>query len=140
MSSSLCGIVERHTLGDRLQHDRLPRLGRRDDQGALAESEGTDEVERALDLGGARTRRARTLEQQRARRVHRAEVGELGAIGERGRRIAVDRRHAAVVEHDEVAATQPGQSHARVAFGGEIAVCREPERAAFGTGIEPAGD
>src|SRR6058998_1891625 len=103
------GIVEGDPFGDRLQHHRLPGLGRGDDQRALAEAEGAHEIDDALDLGGARARGLRGLEQQRPRRMHGAELGELGALREPLRGGAVHARHAAVLERHEVAAAQPRQ-------------------------------
>src|SRR5207249_10801813 len=40
------------------------------------------EIDDALDLGGARARGLRGLEQQRPRRMHGAQLGELGALRE----------------------------------------------------------
>ena len=60
------GMILGDRLRDRLQHHRLAGLGWRDDQGALAEAERADQIDHALDIGGARARRARRLERQRA--------------------------------------------------------------------------
>src|SRR5256886_15246650 len=68
-----------------LQHHRLPRLGGRHDQRPLAEAERADQVDDALRLRGARARRARRLEPERTRGMHRAELGELGSIVEAAR-------------------------------------------------------
>src|SRR5437763_16367690 len=122
-----------------LQHHVLAGLGRRDDERALPEAEWTDQVHHALDVRSARTRGAGRLEPQGPRRVHRAELRELGALGERraGRR-AVDAHHATVLEREQIAAAQAGEADGQVPFRGEIAVRREPQEAAFGGGVEPA--
>src|SRR2546430_6853529 len=45
----------------------------------LFRSERADQVDDALRLRGARARRARRLEPERTRGMHRAELGELGS-------------------------------------------------------------
>src|SRR5438094_484173 len=65
-------------------------------------------------------------------------VRELEA--RRAGRRAVDAQHATVLERQQVAAAQAGKAHGWVALRGEIAVRREPQEAALGGGVEPAGD
>src|SRR6266702_2627449 len=107
-------MVERDSLRHGLQHHRLSRLGRRDDQGALAEPQGADQVHDALDLGRARARGLGGLESQGARWVHRSELREVGP--------------------------QAGEAHPGITLGGQIAVGGEPYGAAVGRRVEPAGD
>src|SRR5213078_369240 len=134
-------IVQRHAFSHRLQHHGLAGLGRRDDERALPEADRTDQVHHALDVRGTRTRGAGRFERQRPRRVDRAELRELGAVAERraGRR-AVDAQHATVLEREQIAPAQTGKAHGDVALRGEIAIRREPQEAAFGGGVEPAGN
>src|SRR5205814_6743753 len=133
-------MVERDSLRHGLQHHRLSRLGRRDDQGALAEAQGADQVHHALDLGRARARGLEGLESQGARWVHRPELREVGPLVQVGGRQAVDARHAPVLHGDEIAAPQAGEAHPGITLGGQIAVGGEPYGAAVGRRVEPAGD
>src|SRR5437773_782482 len=133
-------MVERDSLRHGLQHHRLSRLGRRDDQGALAEPQGADQVHDALDLGRARARGLGGLESQGARWVHRPELREVGPLVQVGGRQAVDARHAPVLHGDEIAAPQAGEAHPGITLGGQIAVGGEPYGAAVGRRVEPTGD
>src|SRR6266566_2711487 len=133
-------MVERDSLRHGLQHHRLSRLGRRDDQGALAKAQGADQVHDALDLGRARARGLGGLESQGARWVHRPELREVGPLVQVGGRQAVDARHAPVLHGDEIAAPQAGEAHPDITLGGQIAVGGEPYGAAVGRRVEPAGD
>src|SRR5881296_2909367 len=133
-------MVERDSLRHGLQHHRLSRLGRRDDQGALAEPQGADQVHDALDLGRARARGLGGLESQGARWVHRPELCEVEPLVQVGGRQAVDARHAPVLQGDEIAAPQAGEAHPGITLGGQIAVGGEPYGAAVGRRVEPAGD
>src|SRR2546422_318153 len=133
-------MVERDSLRHSLQHHRLSRLGRRDDQGALAEAQGADQVHHALDLGRARARSLGGLESQGARWVHCPELREVGPLVQVGGRQAVDARHAPVLHGDEIAAPQAGEAHPGITLGGQIAVGGEPYGAAVGRRVEPTGD
>src|SRR5438309_9353080 len=133
-------MVERDSLRHGLQHHRLSRLGRRDDQGALAKAQGADQVHDALDLGRARARGLGGLESQGARWVHRPELREVGPLVQVGGRQAVDARHAPVLHGDEIAAPQAGAAHPGITLGGLLAVGGEPYGAAVGRRVEPAGD
>src|SRR5437016_6321129 len=133
-------MVERDSLRHGLQHHRLSRLGRRDDQGALAEAQGADQVHHALDLGRARARSLGGLESQGARWVHCPELREVGPLVQVGGRQAVDARHAPVLHGDEIAAPQAGEAHPGITLGGQIAVGGEPYGAAVGRRVEPTGD
>src|SRR5438876_5955795 len=133
-------MVERDSLRHGLQHHRLSRLGRRDDQGALAEPQGADQVHDALDLGRARARGLEGLESQGARWVHRPELREVGPLVQVGGRQAVDARPAPVLHGDEITAPQAGEAHPGITLGGQIAVGGEPYGAAVGRRVEPAGD
>src|SRR6266566_4017369 len=112
-------MVERDSLRHGLQHHRLSRLGRRDDQGALAKAQGADQVHDALDLGRARARGLGGLESQGARWVHRPELREVGPLVQVGGRQAVDARHAPVLHGDEIAAPQAGEAHPGITLGGQ---------------------
>src|SRR3989454_147286 len=133
-------MVERDSLRHGLQHHRLSRLGRRDDQGALAKAQGADQVHDALDLGRARARGLGGLESQGARWVHRPELCEVRPLVQVGGRQAVDARHVPVLHGDEIAAPQAGEAHPGITPGGQIAVGGEPYGAAVGRRVEPAGD
>ena len=69
------GVVHRDRVGDRLQHHRLARLGRRHDQAALALADRCDEVDDARDEVARRGLEAQTL-----LRVQRRELAELDAV------------------------------------------------------------
>src|SRR5439155_19373185 len=101
-----------------------------------------DQVEGALRLRGGGARRAGRVGPERTGGRHRAALGELGSIvgAARGGGRAVHARDPAVLERDEIAATQSRQPHAGIPFGGQIAVGGEPHGAAVGGGVEPAGD
>ena len=79
------GVVRRDRGRDLLQDDRLAGLGRRDDQTALALSDGRDEVDDAL-----RELLGRRLQAQALLRVERRELAELDALGGVVDRQAVD--------------------------------------------------
>jgi len=134
------GMVERHALRYRLQHHRFSGLGRRHDQRPLAETQRADQVDDALDLRRTRARGLGGLEAQGARRMHGAELREIGPLRQVGRRPAVDAHHTPVLHRDEIAAPQSGETHAGIALGGQIAVGGDAYRAAVGGGVEPAGD
>src|SRR6185295_15855523 len=125
--------------GDRLKHHRLARLGWRDDERALAEAEGTNEIHDALRLRGAGTRCLGRFERQRAVWMDSAQIPEIGASVELASGLTVHRRHATVVDDDQIPATETGQANGRIAFRGQITVGGEPERAALLRRIKPAG-
>src|SRR6266566_1895727 len=128
-----------HGLGDRLEHHGLAGLGRRDDERPLAEAEGADEIHDALRLRGAGTRCVGRLERERTVWMDSAQIREIGPPIELASRLTVHRRHATIVEDDQIAAPQTGQANGWIAFRREITVRRNTERAAFGRGIKPAG-
>src|SRR5205807_8153883 len=134
------GVVLGHGLGDRLKHHGLAGLGRRDDERALPKSERTDQIHDALRFGGARTRGVGCFERERAIRVNGAQRREVRTSVELRGREPIDGRDAAVLEYEQIAASQTGHADGWIALRGEITVRRETERAAFGRGIKPAGD
>src|SRR5205809_451273 len=134
------GMVERDPLRHGLQHHRLSRLGRRHDQRALAKAQRADQIDDALDLGRARAGRPGGLESQGARWVHGTELREVGPLGQGGGRQPVDAQHAPVLDGDEIAAPQSGETHAGIALGRQITVGGDAYGAAVGGGVEPAGD
>src|SRR6266566_1392264 len=133
-------MILRHRLGDRLEHHGLAGLGRRDDERALAEAERANEIHDALCLGRAWTRCLGRLERERTVRMDRAQIREIGPAIQLAGRLAIHCRHAAIVEHNQVAAAEPGEADLRIALRRQVTVGGEAERAAFGRGIEPAGD
>ena len=133
------GVILGHRLRDRLQHHRFPGFGRRDDQRPLAEAEGADEIDDALRLRGAGTRCLGRLERQRTVWMDSAQIREIGAPVELASRLTVHRRHATIVEDDQIPAAQTGQANGGIAFRGQITVGGEPKRAAFLRRIKPTG-
>ncbi|GAA4074115.1 hypothetical protein GCM10023065_31010 [Microbacterium laevaniformans] len=69
-------VVRRDRVGDLLQHDRLAGIGGRDDEAALALSDGRDEVDDAL-----RELLRRRLQAQALLRVERGELTEIDTLG-----------------------------------------------------------
>src|SRR5579859_4616202 len=126
-------------LGDGLQHHGLSRLGRGDDERALAEPEGADQIDHALDVGRALARRARRLEREWAVGMNRAQRSEFRPSIELLDGQAVDRRDATVLECDEIAAPETGQTHRRITAARQIAVGGDPKGTALGGWIEPTG-
>src|SRR5512143_380042 len=72
--------------------------------------------------------------------MDRAERGELGTLTHPLRSEAVHADDPPTLERHHVAAAQARETNPRVAAGGQVAVGREPQGAALGSGIEPAGD
>jgi hypothetical protein len=72
--------------------------------------------------------------------VDGAELREIGAGVESLRELAVDARHAAILEDDQVPATQSREFDGGIALRGQIAVGREAKKAALLGGVVPAGD
>jgi hypothetical protein len=56
-----------------------------------------------------------------------AQIREIGPAIELPSRLTVDRRHATVVEYDQIAAAQTGKPDGWVALGGQITVRRQAE-------------
>ena len=133
-------MVERHALGQRLEHYGFACLRGRHDQRALPEAERAHEIHHALDLRGPWAGGVRRFEPQRPRGVHRAELRELGALREPCRGRAVHRRHAAIGEGHAVPAPQSRHPDCGIARRGEIAVRREAQVSALRSEIVPAGD
>ena len=82
-------IIGDHRLGDALEHDRLARLWRGDDEGPLALPQGGDEVEHPGDEFFVVV-----LELDALNRVHRGEIAEVGQPSGDVDRVPVDRLHA----------------------------------------------
>src|SRR5213076_442821 len=127
-------------LGDRLQHHRLARFGRRDDQRALAEAERANEIDDTLDVGGALARRPGRFEGEGTAGMDRAQRREFGPAVELRDRQTVYRGDAPILERYEIATSQTRDADCRVPLGGQIAVRRQAECTAFRRWIEPAGD
>ena len=108
-------VVDRDGLADLLEDRGLARLGRRDDQAALALADGAHDVDRATGDGVLAV-----LHPERLVGVHGREVGELGAVldllgiqavdraelGKPGKLVV--RAHGAKRAGDQVAGAQPG--------------------------------
>src|SRR5690606_307648 len=99
------GVVLGDRVGDRLQHRRLTRLGRGDDEAALPLADGRDEVD---DPRGEDMRRG--FEAQPLLRVQRDQLGELGPVARPLGRHAV---HA--VQPDQRVELLPTLAFARLA-------------------------
>ena len=82
------GMVGCDALGDGLQHHRLPGLGRRDDQRALALAEGAEQVDHAVGEVGLTLADQPALEPELLVGMDGAEAGEVGAAAELGGRAA----------------------------------------------------
>src|SRR5438034_11771892 len=93
-------------LGDRLQHHRLARFGRRDDQRALAEAERANEIDDTLDVGGALARRPGRFEGEGTAGMDRAQRREFGPAVELRDRQTVYRRDAPILERYAIATSQ----------------------------------
>ena len=117
----------------------IPVLNKIDLPGAEPDKRA-HEIHDALRLRGAGTRCLGRLERQRTVGVDGAQVREIGPPVELACRLAVHRRHATIVEDDQIPAAETGQAHGRIAFGGQLTVGGEPERAAFLRRIKPTGD
>ena len=61
-----------------------------------------------------------------------AQIREIGPPVELASGLTVHRRHATIVEDDQVTAPQTGQANGWIALRREITVRRDAERAAFG--------
>jgi len=72
--------------------------------------------------------------------MDRAQIREIGPPVELACRLTVHRRHATIVEHDQIPPAETGQAHGGITFAGQITIGGEPERAAFLRGVKPTGD
>jgi hypothetical protein len=153
MSSVAVGVVDRDAFGDRLHEHRLAGAGRGDDERALAEADGRDEVDRAAREFRAALRRPAGLERQATLGVARRERLEVGTARALDRVGAVERddlghRDAAAMvaagaRDDRIAAAQAVLPHEvrrdpGVARFVEIAVLGAADEAGITRGVEPA--
>src|SRR5690606_20921223 len=116
-------VVGGDRVGDRLQHERLARLGRRDDEAALSLADRGDEVDDARRHDGRLG-----LEAQPLLRVQRRELAELGPLARLVGAHAVD----GVEAHERVELRVP-------ALAGVLAVARLAHRAGDGVTLAQPG-